>query len=797
MLKASATDERNRIAQRYIELMEAKLKRLEKGRTSGMWNVYTVLLTDRISSLGRAQALLHSAFSGEKSIPDPIRVRPCKGDARDNPILEPLTSMEASILARPPREAYPGYEVVDYTRFGVETVSSAFHGSKSVKIGDVFDRGMATGNSLFVPVRDITKHGLVVGVTGSGKSNTCMALLDQIWDAGKGVPFLVIESAKSEYRQLLRNPRFKGLKVFTVGDETTSPLRMNPFEVPKGILIQTHIDYLKSLFSAAFVLYPPMPYVLEQSIQEVYEDRGWDLARNINSRGNSLERIYPSLSDLTAKIGVIVDRMGYDERITMDVKAGLLARINQLRLGGGKGLMLNTRKSLDSSVLFGAPCILELKQIVSDDEKAFIIGLILIRLYEHHEARSGHSKGELSHVTLIEEAHRLLRNVSTEQGSDVTANPKGRAIEVFANILSEMRAYGEGILIAEQIPTKLIPDAIKNTNLKIIHRLVAEDDRKAVGTTMSLNESQLRYLTTLRTGEAIAYTEGMQKPVLLTIPLVSSKEAVSTEEVKNEMKSFWRDNQNLFRMFPGCTQCSSNISGLYCSFKTRARVDVLLVESFSRLLNTLRLNKALVLDAYSDFNLSCQRNPAYQQGTSGYCIFLELLEHDIERHGEYSAWFHEDVEKAIQLACAIMWKLTESFGKTERKTLEKECSKDLMAFSNLFKRLCKVEILPFPGCRFCNDPCYYRYDMRYPDDDPDVRGFRSTFMDSEIQMDELARICWNATPQAFFPKDIRSRRGAALCFAAQQFSELGLSRVNQEEMTDQIANALGAFGGNS
>jgi len=796
MLKASATDERNRIAQRYIELMEAKLKRLEQGRTCGMWTVHTVFLTDSILTLGRAQALLHSAFSGGKSIPDPIRVHVCQGDAHDNPVLEPLTSMEASILARPPREAYPGYEVVDYARFGVETIGSAFHGSRSVKVGDVFDRGMATGNSLFVPIRDITKHGLVVGVTGSGKSNTCMALLDQIWDAGKGVPFLVIESAKSEYRQLLRNPRFKGLKVFTVGDETTSPLRLNPFEVPKGILIQTHIDYLKSLFSAAFVLYPPMPYVLEQSIQEVYEDRGWDLARNINHRGNITERSYPSLLDLTTKIGVVVNRMGYDERITMDVKAGLLARINQLRIGGGKGLMFNSRKSLDLSVLFGSSCLLELKQIVSDDEKAFIIGLILIRLYEYYEAKSDHSRGDLSHVTLIEEAHRLLRNVSMEQGSEVNANPKGRAIEVFANILSEIRAYGEGILIAEQIPAKLTPDAIKNTNLKIVHRMVAEDDRRVVGTTMNLSESQLRYLTTLRTGEAIAYTEGMQKPVLLTVPLVSSRQAASTEEVKTAMKSFWYENQNLFRMFPGCAQCPSN-NGFYCNFKTRTQVDVLLVESFSRLLNTLRLNRALVLDAYSDFNLSCQRNPAYQQEKTGYCIFLELLEHDIERHGEYYAWSHEDVGKVIQLACAIMSKLTVSFGKTEIKTLEKECSKDLMAFSNLFKRLCKVDVLPFPGCRFCNDPCYYRYDMRYPDDEQDVTGFRSAFMDSEIHMDELARICWNTTPQAFFPKDIRSRRGAALCFAVQQFSELGLSRVNQEEMTDQIAYSLGTFGGNS
>ena len=100
--------------------------------------------------------------------------------------------------------------------------------------------------------------------------------------------------------------------------------------------------------------------------------------------------------------------------------------------------------------------------------KAFLIGLVLIRLQEYHEGRRHDSGAGLRHVTLIEEAHRLLRNVSTEQGSEVTANPKGRAIEVFANILSEIRAYGEGIVIAEQVPV-----TINRSVARVIPRQVA------------------------------------------------------------------------------------------------------------------------------------------------------------------------------------------------------------------------------------------------------------------------------------------------------------------------------------
>ncbi|RJR44328.1 MAG: ATP-binding protein [Deltaproteobacteria bacterium] len=793
LLKTSAVDEKNRLAQRYVELLEAKLKRYEMGRTTGMWAVQASLLTEDKLILGRGQGLLHSAFAGEKSLPDPFRARTCDHSVHTWPRLEPLTSPEVAILARPPHEEFPGFQVVEYARFGVEAQQVFPPGTPVTRVGEIIDRGVSTGNAFYVPRSDLPKHGLIVGVTGSGKTNTCFSLLEQVWDEGRGIPFLVIESAKSEYRSLIKIPAFQKMKIFTVGDETTSPFRINPFEVPQNILVQTHIDYLKSLFSAAFVLYPPMPYVLEQSIQEIYEDRGWDLARNTNSRGLDSPRRFPTLADLAQKIGVVVDRMGYSERITMDVKAGLLARINQLLLGGGKGLMLNTRKSLDDSILFETPCLLELKQLVSDDEKAFLIGLLLIRLYEYYEARTDAYSGEPKHLTLIEEAHRLLRNVSPEQGNEVTANPRGRAIEVFANILSEIRAYGEGILMAEQIPVKLTPDAIKNTNLKIIHRLVAEDDRQLVGATMNLSDTQKRYLATLQPGEAAAYSEGMQKPVLINVPLAASKktgQSVSNQEIYITMKPFWQKYPEIAFPFPGCRYCPVATTEHTCARKCSVRIQQPAMTAFKRLFNALRFGDATVLSAYADFLRNLQSQPGQViESIAVYCLLVELLESEIERRGEFWGWSFSEVDGYNQAMCAVLIKIVDSYLRDGFKLLA-EIQTDLSFLIELSMRLHHAETKPYLGCRFCAKPCYFQFDIRYPINAPEVKEFQEAFLMPKIKMVDIARKFWYVTTPEFPHDSVSLQKEALFCFAVQQCSRMNLHPFDQEEMPRQFFEAL-------
>lgn len=793
LLKGTAADEQNRMALRYVELLDAKLHRLEEGRSTGMWNTTTLLLAEHAEVALRGSGLLRSAFGGRESLPDPIRVRPADRRPGKHLNLEPSTSGEVARLTRPPHEDYPGYEVVDTMRFGVQQ-PEVRGGSSGLLVGHIIDRGRPTGGSFRIDSRELTKHALVVGVTGSGKTNTCMGLLDQVWDAGRGVPFLVVESAKSEYRALLRESRFSGLRVFTCGDETGSPLRLNPLEFRSGVLVQTHVDFLKALFGAAFVLYPPMPYVLEQSLQEVYQDRGWDLAWSTNRRGSQSNRRFPTLDDLAEKVGAVIARMGYDDRITMDVRAGLLARIDQLRSGGGKGPMFGARRSIPDEVLFGVPCLLELKQLVSDDEKAFLIGLLLIRLYEYHEITGRLGASDLRHVTLIEEAHRLLRNVSSEQGGEVHANPRGKAIEVFANILSEIRAYGEGIVIAEQIPAKLTPDALKNTNLKIVHRTVAEDDRRSVGATMNLTDDQMRALVTLVPGEAAVYSEGARKAVLVHVPLRSPKSntlAVRTDEVRHAMEPFWSKHKELRPQHHACNKCPA--AGTNCA-SSLTRVVASRGEvrtAFLRLWSALRFEKALVGPAFSEFRTRVERAavPPLRDGLS-LCVFARLVESELEFRGQMRAWSFEDMDRAADLACSVVARTAEASDRSHGVSTGTEGSRTSSALSALLRRLHHLESGPFAGCSSCQDACEFRVEAGRSTDSEHGEDFRRMFLDPSVPVSSLTAYGVSAVARFYMAKDVASRRGAALCFAVQQFHALGLSEKNQEEMARQFAEEL-------
>jgi len=540
-------------ADAYGDLLKRYLERHAIGKTTGLWRVTAYCFGMDQSSYLQARAVSMAVFAGEDSLPDPLRLVDCFGYSREVAHLgqlvaacrhpapgrlahqyeyaSVLNSAELATLAHLPQEGMPGYVVREYARFDVSPLEARASSGVAIQLGDIVDSaqsGRSTGNRYAIAVDALAEHGMITGITGSGKTNTAFNLLKNVW--GRGVPFLVIEPAKQEYRQLLdaeMHPQVGGaLRVFTLGDERISPFRLNPFQVLPGVPVQTHIGHLLPVFNASFAMYGPMPQVLEQCIYAIYADRGWDMATGQNQRGEH-PRAYPTLGDLYDKIDVVVEGIGYGPRITPELKAALKVRINSLRVGG-KGLMMDTPLSTPIEVLLERPAVLELQAIGDDDEKAFIMGVLWMFLYEHRAySLSGQlgSRRGLQHLTLVEEAHRLLANVPITANPEV-ANTRGKAVETFCNLLSEIRAYGEGMLIVDQIPARLAPDAIKNTNLKIMHRVVSEDDRLLMGGAMTLDENQLRYVAGLPDGHAVVYSKGDNNACLIRVPLTKDRNAV-------------------------------------------------------------------------------------------------------------------------------------------------------------------------------------------------------------------------------------------------------------------------------
>lgn len=526
-LRRGSVEEGNHpLARYYVELLEAALDKYQAAQLQGAWEVRSVFLATDQPTLRRGMSLLAAAFSGNASRPRPLRIRegipaPARLEQEQLCPGTVLNTPDLAVLVRPPRQEFPGYAISIPRVFGLalpesESEADRENAPRRVAIGSVLDRGgrRATGEWLELDVEDFAKHALITGVTGSGKTETCFFLLDQLWREHE-VPFLVIEPAKREYRALVGVEGYADLKVYSLGEEQQHEFRLNPFEVPPGIHVQMHIDLLRVLFNASFSgLYAPMPYLLEEALYELYEERGWNLVTGGRPDHAFCTR-NPTLSEFVTKVDEVVTRAGYDSEVTQNVATALRVRLNSLSVGA-KGRILDTRDSLPMEELLARPAILELAGIGDPETAAFLMGLLWMRLYEHRLAQGPHP---LRHLTLVEEAHRLLARATAQSAAHSDAPQiREKALETFSQMLMELRAFGEGLFIADQSPTKIHSDALKGTNLKVAHRLVAEEDRKAVGGSTNMSDTQERALATLAVGQAAVYAEGLEMPFLVRIP---------------------------------------------------------------------------------------------------------------------------------------------------------------------------------------------------------------------------------------------------------------------------------------
>jgi len=489
-------------------------------------------------------------------------------------------------------------------------------------IGNHTDRPGVIG----VPIAALNRHLLVAGTTGSGKTTTCMHLLSQLWE--KGIPFLVIEPAKNEYRTLLKSLIGSSIQIFTLGDESVSPFRLNPLEIVPGVRVETHISYLRACFEAVIPTFGILPSLIEESLHKVYVEKGW----NLSDRGQTNEtRLMPTLGELYFEIVLAAEGRGYSQKTLQDIRAAAAGRIGSL-LRGSKGRMLNTQHSIPIEYLMKRPTILELEAL-NVEEKALVMLFLLTAIREY--CKVTRSESRLQHVTLIEEAHRIMATTPHNTNREVLADTRAEAAAMLGSTLSEVRAFGEGLIVAEQIPSRLEEDALKNTNIKIIHKLPGEDDRRIVGGTMNLDSTQQMYVSKLDAGRAAYFTEGFEKPTFVSIPnykvLNNLPERVNDHEVQNHMAAFRNEHQERLLAFDGCRFCQKP-----CQYRDRITLVVYDVESGQHFREAMwefekRVSQGNPTAGWAEVVKKCQGAVASaglgRDEHAAFCYFVHLWRH--------------------------------------------------------------------------------------------------------------------------------------------------------------------------
>jgi len=548
-----------------IELLEKQMKRLETSTALGMWDFAAYVLSEDREvannvahtylalTMGEESYLSNSAINvwrsklGNDNVEsesakeivkylkqlrhpifaiNPDAIQEDSGYLVYPTIVNATTSLSGKELAYAlnfPKKSVTGLPVVECAQFGRNIVSydEREKGSKKIKLGKVFHMNRPDEADVELSINSFASHVFITGSTGSGKSNTIYTLLEKakrvkIDDDNNKIKFMVIEPAKGEYKNVFGNA--KDVSVYGTNPLISELLRINPFSFPVKIHVLEHLDRLVEIFNVCWPMYAAMPAVLKNAIEKAYEDCGWNLEESINEFGY---RLYPNFDDVKRNVKTIIDSSEYDTENKGAYKGSLLTRIESLC--NGLNGMIFTSNEIDDEKLFDENVIVDLSRVGSAETKSLIMGMIVLKLQEYRMVNTKGMNIPLRHITVLEEAHNILRRTSIEQSAE-SSNLAGKSVEMLANSIAEMRTYGEGFIIADQAPGLMDMSVIRNTNTKIILRLPDYNDRQLVGAAANLNESQIIELAKLPRGVAAVYQNEWIDPILCKVDRSKSVE---------------------------------------------------------------------------------------------------------------------------------------------------------------------------------------------------------------------------------------------------------------------------------
>lgn len=427
------------------------------------------------------------------------------------PYLTPATlvsSKEMALQLSLPRRSTSTVVVQETAAFGrkVQTLNADvfYTNSRTISLGQVRHLWTDLPQTVELDLDQLTSHTLITGSTGSGKSNTVYALLDQAIQ--QGIPFLVIEPAKGEYKHVFGNRL--DVRVLGTNDRFTELLKINPFSFPEQTHVLEHVDRLIEVFNVCWPMYAAMPAILKDAVLRSYEACAWDLSDSTSTLSSPL---FPTFADLLMQLESVIAQSAYSDEMKSNYTGALVTRVRSM-VNGLNGQIF-AADEISNADLFDRNVIIDLSRVGSQETKSLLMGLLIIRLGEYR-AEQMHMNQPLKHMTVLEEAHNILRaNPSTSgaEGSSVAE----KSVEMLSNAIAEMRTYGEGFIIADQSPSAVHISAIRNTNTKILMRLPDEADRLLAGKSAALTEEQIDEMARLPRGGSGGLSERMARSCIM------------------------------------------------------------------------------------------------------------------------------------------------------------------------------------------------------------------------------------------------------------------------------------------
>lgn len=538
----------NKAVQNLLSRIEEHIKRINSSQTFGMWNSACYIIADDVATATMGTSTLAALFSGDsqaaprayynqwdatnprernnvleyiQSLQHPVidltmlqeamdanghKIRSVYQKEQVTPAMM-ISGKEIPTLMGLPRKSVPGIVVDSMAEFGrniPETWKKKV--KRPILFGNIYHMGQLEKTSTFLDLDTFASHMFICGASGSGKSNTTYNLLQELID--NKVPFLVIEPAKGEYK--IEFAGLTGINIFTADETPYRLLQINPFEFSPGIHIREHLDDILQVVSACWPLYGAMPGLLKQAFEQVYLDHGWDLehSERIVARGS----VFPVFKDLVSVLERIINESPYSTQTKGDYKGALLNRVSSL-CNGFEGQIFGRSIGIPDRTLFNENTIIDLSSIGSEETRSLIMGVLIIKLRNYRKAVSAAPNSNLVHVTVLEEAHNILKKCSQDTNVE-SGNVQGAAVGSLCRCIAEMRSSGEGFMIIDQSPGAVDEAAIKNTAIKIAMRLSSKDDCEEIGAALSLNENQIRELSRLDTGVAAIYHAGWSDTLL-------------------------------------------------------------------------------------------------------------------------------------------------------------------------------------------------------------------------------------------------------------------------------------------